>query len=251
MHFTKTKFLMMESKKQNKKCAEILKKIYEELIQGRDPAALKNHYLELISWLEMPPIEFTVQSVADRYHDHLKFAEMSLKEHNFLPRVRKFDSQAKEPFLDNAVYLDGVRSAYNIGNMLRTLEALRIGRLYFSKNTPFINNGKIQKTSMDSYREVPASVCEDIRQLPRPFIALETSDEAISLTEFIFPEKFTIVFGNEEYGISDAVLKEIDYILEIPMRGFKNSINVASAFAITAFEIKRQITNGKNLKALQ
>ena len=76
--------------------------------------------------------------------------------------------------------------------------------------------------------------------LPKPLIALETTDNAISLYDFIFPTVFTIALGNEEYGCSSDVLKCADIILEIPLVGRKNSLNVANTFAIVASEIQRQ-----------
>jgi len=45
--------------------------------------------------------------------------------------------------------------------------------------------------------------------------------------------------GNEEYGISDEILKEVDHIVQIPMLGKKNSINVVAAFSICTFQIAK------------
>lgn len=69
---------------------------------------------------------------------------------------------------------------------------------------------------------------------------METAAEAIPITDFEFPETFTLVIGNEEYGCSDAILAQADYVIKIPLRGRKNSLNVANAFAIAAAEISRQ-----------
>ena len=77
-----------------------------------------------------------------------------------------------------------------------------------------------------------------LKDLPRPIIALDTGDAALSVLEFDFPETFTLILGNEEYGISNESLAEVDYILEIPLFGAKNSLNVACAFAIAASKIR-------------
>ena len=57
---------------------------------------------------------------------------------------------------------------------------------------------------------------------------------------FTSPESFTLILGNEEYGLSDEWLEACDHIVTIPMYGFKNSLNVASAYSIAAYEIRRQ-----------
>ena len=56
---------------------------------------------------------------------------------------------------------------------------------------------------------------------------------------------FTLILGNEEYGISDKVLKEVDFLIKIPMMGRKNSLNIANAFAIAAYEIRRKKIKGR------
>ena len=90
------------------------------------------------------------------------------------------------------------------------------------------------RTAMGAAALVPCFRNVLLNDLPRPIIALDTSDEAISLNDFIFPASFTLVLGNEEYGISDAALRLADILVEIPLFGVKNSLNVACAFAIAA-----------------
>ena len=53
--------------------------------------------------------------------------------------------------------------------------------------------------------------------------------------------------GNEALGISREVLEMADEIVEIPMWGFKNSVNVAVAFGIVAFEAVRQCQQPGNI----
>jgi tRNA G18 (ribose-2'-O)-methylase SpoU len=251
MKFSKAKFFRLTPLQQQKKCAELIRVIYEELLKNREissydllPINLKDqydHYNEILSWLALSPFkEISLKNIADQYHFHLDKAEVNLKEHNLLPKLRTGDRTAKENFGERAIFLDNVRSAYNVGSILRTNEALRIGSVYVSKKTPFLDNKKVIKTAMGAAELVPCYKKEDLSNLPSPIIALDTSEMAISLFDFIFPENFTLILGNEEYGISDQILKNADYILEIPMLGSKNSINVACAFAIAAAQIKKQ-----------
>ncbi|NGX40819.1 MAG: putative TrmH family tRNA/rRNA methyltransferase [Candidatus Anoxychlamydiales bacterium] len=240
--FTKQKFLKLDTKKQHKKLSEILREIYEKLLLKQYTEHLFNHYFQICNWIGIDLIDTKdLKEISDRYHFHLKKADVSLKEHNLLPALRSIDGKnIEKPFLENAIYLDHLRSAFNVGNIIRTCEALRIGKIYFDDKTPYIENEKVQKTSMGSYQLTKCINKFKLKDLPRPFIGLDTSNKSISIHEFIFPEKFTLILGNEEYGISNKMLKEIDYLIEIPMLGFKNSINVASAFAICSNEIRRQ-----------
>lgn len=235
MTFTKRKFLQLELSQRHKKCAELLRTCYE----GNH--ADLTYYNQLLEWMYYNPYLYTdLKSLADRYHWHLQLAGLSLKEHNLLPSIRKGDHTPKLPFANIAIYLDHVRSAYNVGSILRTCEALRIGRVYFSEKTPFITNEKVQRTAMGAAELVSCYQNVPLSELPRPLIALDTSDAAISVAEFDFPEIFTLILGNEEYGISNETLQQIDTIIEIPLFGAKNSMNVACAFSITAAQIRFQ-----------
>lgn len=233
MLFTKKKFNQLDFKQRHKKCAELLRQHYEA-------ASIDfTEYNTLLNWLKCNPFIYTdPKALADRYHWHLQMAGLSLKEHNLLPSLRKGDREPKLDFPNIAIYLDNVRSAYNVGSILRTVEALRIGKVYFSEKTPFIDNDKVLKTSMGAASIVPCFQNVPLQNLPRPIIAFDTSEAAIGIAEFEFPESFTLILGNEEYGISDASLQEADFIVEIPLFGVKNSINIGCAFAIAAAKMR-------------
>jgi tRNA G18 (ribose-2'-O)-methylase SpoU len=229
---SKRKFLQLDPKQRHKKCAELLRRHYEEKIEDFSV------YNTLLSWIHFNPyIHTDFKALADRYHWHMQHAGLSLKEHNLLPSLRTGDHLPKRGFPNIAIYLDHVRSAYNVGSILRTVEALRIGKVYFSEKTPFTDNEKVKRTAMGAAELVPCFQNVPLSSLPRPLIALDTSDAAIPVAEFEFPESFTLILGNEEYGISNASLKEVDHIIEIPLYGAKNSLNIACAFAIAAAKI--------------
>lgn len=238
MSFTKRKFLSLDPNQRHKKCAELLREVYECIRSNEEPNF--SEYDAWISWMHLLPFIYTdTKALADRYHWHLNEAKLCLKEHNLLPSIRKGDHIPKADFLPAAIYLDNVRSAYNVGSILRTAEALRIGAVYFSEKTPFIDNEKVQRTAMGAAEIVPVHRGVPLSSLPRPLIALDTSDEATPVSEFLFPTSFTLILGNEEYGISDEALMLADHLVEIPLLGAKNSLNVACAFAIAAAAIRQ------------
>lgn len=239
--FTKRKFAKLTKEQQHKKCAEVLRNLYLHLQKtGSICSTLQEQYHTFSEWIEVEPIEtFQPKNISDQYHHHLVKAQLSLKEHNLLPPIRTGDKAAKENFLSHAIYLDHLRSAYNVGSILRTVEALRIGSVHFSEQTPFIDNPKVCKTSMGSCDIVPCYQNAQLKDLPRPWIAIETSPTATNVHSFIFPEKCTLILGNEEYGVSDEVLEQVDLFIDVPLVGIKNSINVACAFAIVAAQIRR------------
>lgn len=242
--FSERKFIGLSLRRQHKKCSEILYRIYNKLIAGEDVTKEAAFYKSLRSLMK-DPIDFEMrpQFVSDCYHLHLKEAGIYKKEHSLLPKVAAGDREsACEPWPID-VYLDNIRSAHNVGSILRTTEALGLGTVYFSGNTPFIDNTQVQNTSMGTYDRVPCFANRPLSTLKQPIIVLETVEEALSIYEFIFPASFTLILGNEEYGCSDAALQSGNYFIRIPLRGRKNSLNVANAFALVAGEIARQKTD--------
>ncbi|MDN3504562.1 MAG: TrmH family RNA methyltransferase [Rhabdochlamydiaceae bacterium] len=231
--FTRAKFLSLSGKNKHKNAAEILKR---GLI--KEPKLL-THYSELASWLDLPPISER-DKLYDRYHYHLKLATITLKEHNFLPEMKRFDKAVASKKLPVAIYLDHLRSAHNVGSILRTAESFGIGNICFCPNTPFIDNQQLKNTAKGVANYLDCH--KDFSKLPRPLIAIETHENAVSLNEFEFPDECTIMMGNEEYGLSNESIEMADYIVEIPLVGMKNSINVAAAFAIVAAKISETLS---------
>ena len=242
LDFTRRKFLELPFESRHKKCAELLRTCYERLVQGKDlPEASINTYNEMLRWMDYAEIcSSDPKEIADRYHWHCQSAKILKKEHNLLPAIRSGDRIKSEVPWTIDIYLDELRSAHNVGSILRTTEAMALGTVYFSSNTPFIDHKQVRDAAMHTEQWIECRRGIPLSDLRRPIIALETAEKALNLFEFIFPPLFTLVVGNEEYGCSNAALMEADYIIEIPLRGRKNSLNVANAFAIAAGEISRQ-----------
>lgn len=180
------------------------------------------------------PASFDREKIADLYHGHLKEAGVSINEARFLPRIAQRDRSEAEQSLGYCLYLDNLRSAHNVGSILRTVEAFQFGKVVFSPSTPWIDQKKVKDASMGSWEWVECLQTQ-LEQLPRPWIVLETAPDAIALEDFHFREKGTFILGNEELGCSEEILAQADEVLQIRLRGRKNSLNVANAFAILAY----------------
>ncbi|MHC9542744.1 MAG: RNA methyltransferase [Vulcanimicrobiota bacterium] len=145
------------------------------------------------------------------------------------------------------IVLDNIRSAYNVGSIFRTADAAGIARLHLCGVTAYPPNMKLEKTSLGSTWYVPwdyyRNTLEAVKALKKqgmPVASLETTDKSINYLDFNFPEPLSLVLGNEINGVSMEIMKESDFILQIPTWGMKNSLNVATAFGIVVYEAVRQ-----------
>ena len=238
---TEGEFLRFSERYRNKLAARLLRLFYE---RGEPRLLVLYRRVEVWSGLHRLP-EDDFNYFSDRYHMHLEKAKIELKEHDLLfPAFHKMDHASEASCLQVAIYLDNLRSAFNVGSILRTAEAFRLGKVCFGKTTPYIDNLKgAERRRCALFDKVVCERVESFANLPRPLIAMETAEEAPSVFDFAFPDSFTLMLGNEEYGLSEEALAQRDAIVRIPLYGFKNSLNVASAFAIAAGAISHQLRN--------
>ena len=147
------------------------------------------------------------------------------------------------------VVLDNLRSAFNVGSIFRTADAGAIAHMHLCGMTSYPPNKKLEKTALGAHDYVPwmhhASTRAAIESLKREGIAcvaIEAIEGAASHVEFSWPRPVAIVFGNEVTGIAPDTLDLCDATVQIPMHGYKNTINVATAYGIIQYEILRQWT---------
>ncbi|MBI2603966.1 MAG: RNA methyltransferase [Candidatus Harrisonbacteria bacterium] len=152
------------------------------------------------------------------------------------------------------VILHNIRSLHNVGSIFRTADAAGIEKLYLCgiTSTPFDVFGhpraQIAKVALGAEKTVPwehaRSTTKTIERLKRDgykIVALEQSKKSapyytLRATRFAL-RKVALVVGHEVKG-TPAILKRCDAVIEIPMYGKKESLNVAVAFGIVAFGLR-------------
>lgn len=165
------------------------------------------------------------------------------------PHYRRVPPDQLPPVVRNPVHavLDNLRSAFNVGSIFRTSDAGAVERLHLCGLTAFPPNPKLVKTALGAHDYVPwthhATTADAIASLHAqgiPCIAVEVAENAIPHTAFDWPKPAALVFGNEVWGIKPETLALCDAVVSIPMRGHKNTINVATAFGVVLFEVLRR-----------
>jgi tRNA G18 (ribose-2'-O)-methylase SpoU len=151
------------------------------------------------------------------------------------------------------VLLDSIRSSYNVGSVFRTSDGAMIEKLYLCGYTPTPPVKDIMKTALGATESVdwefvknPVEVVEEYKNKGYKIAALELTDDSIPYTEIssdIFPVLFII--GNEITGVNQTLLDLCDLSLEIPQYGIKQSLNVAVAYGITIYELRKVFNSSK------
>ena len=145
------------------------------------------------------------------------------------------------------VILDSIRSSYNVGSIFRTSDGAMIQKLFLCGYTPHPPKKEVLKTALGSQESVIWEYAKDaievilnLKKIGIKICALELTESSIphyNLTKDNFP--IALVIGNEITGVSQELLDFCDLSIEIPQFGIKQSLNVAVAYGIAAFELRR------------
>lgn len=158
--------------------------------------------------------------------------------------------QATAPFV---VIADNLRSAFNVGAILRTTEALGLERVLLTGYTPTPDQEKTARTSMGTDTMIPweavphaQTAIQNLKSAGYTIVALETTENATDLADFEWPEKCALLLGNERFGLDLETLASADKIVRITLYGRKNSLNVGIAFGIAANSWRAQRNKNAN-----
>ncbi|HEY3476274.1 MAG TPA: TrmH family RNA methyltransferase [Anaerolineales bacterium] len=154
-----------------------------------------------------------------------------------------------------AILLDNIRSAWNVGSVLRSADGFGFRHAFLCGITPTADHEAVTKTALGAEDTVPWSYHKDAVRLVKGLkaegwkvFALEDHPRASDLhnaSGLIAPtERGVLIAGNEITGVDLGLLELCDHILSIPMRGEKRSFNVAIAFSIAAYAFQIRRTEG-------
>jgi len=158
-----------------------------------------------------------------------------------------------------AVVLPDIRSAQNVGSILRTADAIGAELVITCGYTPHptakddlrpphvadANLRAIAKTALGAERSInlmhfstyPEAI-DHLRHNNFTIVALEQSEASVPLFSYAPVGPMALIVGNEVTGLSKEALRDADAILELPMVGLKESLNVAVAAGIALYQLR-------------
>ncbi|PTM10456.1 MAG: RNA methyltransferase [Bacteroidetes bacterium] len=147
------------------------------------------------------------------------------------------------------VVCDNVTNAPNLGSLFRICDAFGVEQLMLcGKHIPL--GRKMAKTSRATENVVKYSTYENSIEVITELklnnyhvIALEITETSQSIYNFNVPinQSIVLIVGDENFGVSEDVLKLCDAIVHIPMYGQNSSMNVVQATNIGLYEITKQL----------
>lgn len=146
--------------------------------------------------------------------------------------------------------LENIRSSENVGSIFRTADAIGIDKIFLIGITPRPidrfgrEQNKIAKTALGAektidweYIETISEVIQKLKSENIEIVSLEQSANSIDYKSYTLEKDFALILGAEVDGVSKEALEQSDVIIEIPMVGEKESLNVSVAVGIALFRI--------------
>lgn len=146
------------------------------------------------------------------------------------------------------IVLDNVRSIHNVGSIFRTADCAGVSKIYICGVTPSPidrfgrKRPAFHKVALGAEDNV---VCEYYKRTEQALavlkregvkiVAVEQADNTMSFKDYTVNEDTAFVFGAEVEGVSIDVLKKCNEIIEIPMQGQKESLNVSVSVGVILF----------------
>lgn len=151
--------------------------------------------------------------------------------------------------------LHNIRSTYNVGSIFRTADGFGVEKIILTGYTPYPSTQndsrlphiaekltrQIDKTALGATASVPFEYHDNLLTWlgsnTLPLVALEQAENSHSLRDFIPPEQFVLVLGEEVEGVPHSLLDRCESTVEIPMKGQKESFNVSVAAGIALYQL--------------
>lgn len=164
--------------------------------------------------------------------------------------------------------IHNVRSAHNVGALFRTADGAGVTKIILTGYTPrphryarqarlrSVAGGPCQYTYLTKAEKELAKTAlgaeehmlwkksvslgntlTALRKEGCEIVALEQHETSMEYRKYVPKSSVALIVGNEVRGIDPKVLKRCDAIIELPMRGIKNSLNVAVAAGIALYQI--------------
>ncbi|QCI29167.1 TrmH family RNA methyltransferase [Caminibacter pacificus] len=142
------------------------------------------------------------------------------------------------------VFMDYVYSPHNLSAIVRTCDAVNVGKLYYRHQKKVKLNNEItmgaHKWIFHEYVDDIEKFYKDIKSQGYQVVVTLLDEDTVDFREVDYTKPTLIVLGNEVDGASEISIKYADKKVIIPMYGMSQSLNVSVANAVILYEAQRQ-----------
>lgn len=232
----------VQSDSETGRISKILPRIKLEILCISPECFLGENEWDLIESLGIPVWEFPKQvfeKISYRDRPDGLIAIGSLPDYHWNPCLL---DQCKNGLV---LVIEGVEKPGNLGTIIRTADGAGVELLVVTDPRTDIYNPNVIRSSTGVLFQLPVysgdtkTVFSDLKQAGYSILSL-TPEAKKPYYSADLKKKSALVFGSEQYGLSDAAKLDSDELLSIPMSGAADSLNLALSTGIVLYELLRQ-----------
>lgn len=159
-------------------------------------------------------------------------------------RVKRKSTITERGF--GCIALDRPTDGVNVGHALRAALGFGARMVILGGADPKINVRKLSTDPGRTYRHVPVLEVDDIFDaMPNDCmpVAVEITDDATNLVDFVHPERACYIFGPENGSINPEILAKCQFVVKIPTT---ISLNLGMTVNIVMYDRLAKSTRNRN-----
>ncbi|MBD5391013.1 23S rRNA (guanosine(2251)-2'-O)-methyltransferase RlmB [bacterium] len=141
--------------------------------------------------------------------------------------------------------LDGIMDPHNLGAILRSVDAFGYDAVILPKNrscsvtetVAHVSTGAIEYTKI-AYVNSLSNFIEKLKKSGY-WICGTDAQGTTDVSQIDLNRDLAVIIGSEGFGMSKTLLKQVDYLLSIPMVGHVNSLNASVSAGIVLFALRK------------
>jgi tRNA G18 (ribose-2'-O)-methylase SpoU len=165
--------------------------------------------------------------------------------HNVMMHALRPQETPLRSLQDHIIMLTEISNADNIGAIARSAAALGVKGYLVPKQGPHpyarravrVSMGHIGKLHYHRYDDIKETIMQ-LKALGYRIFAAEVTQDSTPLSKVSVPDKWVLLMGHEQLGISDEILSLCDEVVTIEMEEGIKSFNVAIAASIMMYRFK-------------
>lgn len=214
-------------------------KFLEEFLQKNN---LLPKFQGMITMVENDKIKTIIGE--DKTHQGLAINcsyQKNKNQQDLLEKLNEVKLQGKK--MPAILILDQITDPHNLGAIIRSAAAFNIKNIIITQNNSAAESATICKTSSGLIEVVNlfsvtnlSKLIKDLKVFDYQFIGLDGKAD-YDIDNIPNCKNPALIVGSEGLGISDAVKKNCDFLVKIPMNQEVESLNASVACAIAVYEI--------------
>ncbi len=221
---------------------KVVRLLIEAGVKVKSIFATQSYYDENSEWLSkynipvayVAPKAVLEQVVGHRLH------------HNVMMHAIRPDETSLDVLGEQIIMLDEISNSDNVGAIARSAAALGVNSYLVPTHGPHpyarravrISMGHIGKLRYHRYNDIKETL-KALKQLGYRIFAAEVTPDSTPLSQVKVPQKWVLLMGHEQLGISEDILALCDEVVTIEMEPEIKSFNVAIAASIMMYQFKR------------